>query len=365
MPQRLLRFSSDDLPSWIERSDDGRLGPLRAGWPPAGGDATLWLVVPAEEVLLLTVARPPGSARQMAQALPFAIEDRLATAVEAQHVSWAPGADAGSVNVAVLDRRRMRHWLDRLAAAGLLPDALVPEPLLLPWSPGRAALLVEEGRAVLRYGPMQAFCGRPEEVSELRLASDSAVDSVPPADALRRMAEAMAGPAPINLLQGEFEPARRREASQAPWRWAAGLAVAGLALLLLFAVAERWALSAKVTAQRQEMAELYRMAVPGATRVVDAEQQLRAALGAAAGNGGEALRLLATAAPVLAAAVGVQLDAFDYRAGQLELVVLAPDVARLDALRSQFQAAGLRAELSAATPGSRGVEGRVMLRPGA
>ncbi|PKL97258.1 MAG: hypothetical protein CVV17_12405 [Gammaproteobacteria bacterium HGW-Gammaproteobacteria-7] len=173
----------------------------------------------------------------------------------------------------------------------------------------------------------------------------------------------MAGPPPINLLQGEFEPVRRREAALVPWRWVAGLSVAALALTLIFALTERWALAARVAAQRQEMTDLYRMAVPEATRVVDAEQQLRAALGAGSGSGDEALRLLGIAAPVLAAAVGVQLDAFDYRAGQLELVLLAPDVARLDALRGQFQAAGLRAELSAATPGSRGVEGRVMLRP--
>lgn len=363
MPQRLLRFSADDFPSWVERSDDGRLGPVREGWPPTGADATLWVVVPAEEVLLLTVARPPGSARQMIQALPFAIEDRLATAVEAQHVAWTPSADAGSVHVAVLDRQRMRHWLDRLAAAGLVADALVPEPLLLPWSPGQASLLVEDGRAVLRYGPMQAFCGRPDEIAEMRLTGASAVDSVEPTEALRRMAAALAGPPPINLLQGEFEPVRRREAALAPWRWVAGLSVAALALTLIFALTERWALAARVAAQRQEMTDLYRMAVPEATRVVDAEQQLRAALGAGSGSGDEALRLLGIAAPVLAAAVGVQLDAFDYRAGQLELVLLAPDVARLDALRGQFQAAGLRAELSAATPGSRGVEGRVMLRP--
>ncbi len=216
---------------------------------------------------------------------------------------------------------------------------------------------------MLRYGPMQAFCGRPDEIAEMRLTGASAVDSVAPTEALRRMAAALAGPPPINLLQGEFEPVRRREAALVPWRWVAGLSVAALALTLIFALTERWALAARVAAQRQEMTDLYRMAVPEATRVVDAEQQLRAALGAGSGSGDEALRLLGIAAPVLAAAVGVQLDAFDYRAGQLELVLLAPDVARLDALRGQFQAAGLRAELSAATPGSRGVEGRVMLRP--
>lgn len=362
MPRRLLRFLPDRTFAWIELTAEGRPGPVRPGLPPATDAAELWLAVPAEDVLLLTAARPPGSLRQVAQALPYAIEDRLAAAVESQHVAWSNSDDPKTLNVAVLDRDRMRYWLDMLAAAGLEAAALVPEPLLLPWSPERPSRLVEGGRALLRYGAMQAFCGRAEEIATLGLAAAGQIEEIAPERVLARMAEALRGPPMLNVLQGEFEPVRRRSEAARPWRWSAGLAAAMLMLMLLFAVTEQGMLAAKVDAQYQEMASLYRQAVPGATVVADAEHQLRTALGGRAGDGDLALRLLSVAAPVLAAAPGMQLDAIDYRGGQLELVVLAPDVASLDALRGQLQGAGLRVELTAATPGSRGVEGRLMLR---
>src|SRR3546814_8697316 len=109
------------------------------------------------------------------------------------------------------------------------------------------------------------------------------------------------------------------------------------------------------------MADLYRAAVPGASRVIDAEQQLRSAL-ATAGQGGDdaSLALLATAAPGLVSDARIQLDALELRDHGLELVVSAPDVAALDALRARL-AANAVVELTAATTGSHGVEGRLRL----
>lgn len=362
MPVRLLRFTADDQPRWVERDDVGRVGVVREGWPTPEPGVRLWLVMPAEQVLLLSVARPPGSVQQMERALPFAIEDRLAAAIESQHVAWAPASVAGQVDVAVADRARVRAWVQRLAEHGLVAEALVPEPVLLPWSPGRASLLVEQGRALLRYGPMQAFCGRAEEVQSLPLARPETIDRILPERALSQMAEGLStARPPLNLLQGEFEPVRRAGAVAAGWRWAAIAVSAGLLLAVLFALAERMRLAATVAEQREEMATLYRSAVPGAGRVVDAEQQLRSALGGAVA-GDVALRLLARAAPVLAAMPGLHLDVLEFRAGQMEWRVLAPDVAVLDDLRARLRAAGIAAELTAATAGTRGVEGRLTLR---
>jgi general secretion pathway protein L len=60
------------------------------------------------------------------------------------------------------------------------------------------------------------------------------------------------------------------------------------------------------------------------------------------------------------------LEGLEYRAGTLELVVTAADVAALDQLRESLASiAPLQVELTAATPGSRGVEGRLRVRGGA
>ncbi len=362
-PRRLLRPLPGGGFAWAELGSGDRPGPVRSGLPAPSARARLWLAVPAEDVLLLSVPRPPGGPRQWRKALPFVVEDRLAGPVESQHVAWIEGEQGACLSVAVVERARMSHWLATLAEAGLEADALVPEPLLLPWSAGRPSLLVEDGRALLRHGPMQAFCGRAEEITSLGLVEPAALETIPAERALPRMTEMLAGPPPLNLLQGEFAAARWRSGIR-PWRRVAVLALAALGLSVLHAATEHWILAGKVAAQRQEMTALYLRAVPGAIRVVDPEQQLRQAM--AGGTSGDSpLVMLAGVAPALAAAAGIGLDAIDYRAGQLDLVLLAPDVASLDALRARLQSGGLRAELTAATPGTRGVEGRLSLRAGA
>src|SRR5690606_22994241 len=93
---------------------------------------------------------------QLLQAVPYAVEDLLLDPVEDLHFA-AVRAEADSVGVAVVARRTLRGWLERLAADGIEPDLLVPESLALPFSPGRMHAMVEDDRATLRLAPWSAF----------------------------------------------------------------------------------------------------------------------------------------------------------------------------------------------------------------
>lgn len=376
MSRILVRIAPDGELCWLSTSDPVR---VQGGVPLVAADDRVWAIVPAEDVLLLSAPRVARSAAQMQQALPYAIEDQLAAAIETQHVAWSPAADPQQVVVAVVARAGLDALLASLRAHGLEPDAVVPEPLLLPWRQGVATVLVEANRAVLRYGEARAFVGQPDELLMFADSVESGLDAVSvgeqrsplPArntrhvdDALLAYADALRDEPPLNLLQGDYAPRRRATHARRAWRWAAGLALASVLLGFVYALLERAQLASLVDRQRTEMADLYRAAVPGASRVVDAEQQLRSALAAVGQGGGDAgLALLATAAPGLASDARIQLDALELRDHALELVVSAPDVAALDALRARL-AANAVVELTAATPGSKGVEGRLRLSGG-
>lgn len=376
MSRILVRIASDGELRWLSTSDPAR---VQRGVPLVAADDRVWAIVPAEDVLLLLAPRVARSAAQMQQALPYAIEDQLAAAIESQHVAWAPSADPQQVAVAVVSRARLDALLASLRAHALEPDVLIPEPLLLPWQAGVATVLVEANRAVLRYGEARAFVGQPDELLLFAGSVESGLDGVLVGeqqsplplrdtrqvdDALLAYADALRTDPPLNLLQGDYAPRRRTGHTQRAWRWVAGLALAGMVLSFVYATVERAQLASLVDRQRTEMADLYRAAVPGATRVVDAEQQLRSALAAAGQGGGDAgLALLATAAPALASDARIQLDALELRDRGMEVVVSAPDVAALDALRARL-AADAVVELTAATPGSHGVEGRLRLSGG-
>lgn len=377
MPRLLIRLLPDGRAAWLALDRDGRpVGAVTAGLPPAGGQGEVIAIAPAEDVLLLGAPRVARSDRQLAQALPYAIEDQLAMPVETQHVAWASTADPTRLRVAVIARGRLDTLLATLCAGGLEPDALVPEPLLMPIG----GLLAEPGRVLLRSGETSALALTPEELPAFLPAGPfeavlaAGVQPALPAtattrrvdDALHAYATALAGGIPLDLLQGGYAPRRRREGAARLWRHAAIVAGVAVALGVVHLAIERQQLAAHVEAQRDEMAQLLRAAVPGTQRIVDPAQQLRTALaGGGEGGGDAALALLAAAAPALSADAATALGALDYRNGVLELTVTAPDVAALDALRARLAAAALRVELTAATPGSRGVEGRLRIGGGA
>lgn len=378
MPRALLRLRPDGHAEWLDPDRPGDAP--RAGLPPAAPGLSLLLLAPAEDVLLLEAARPPGRGAQLAQAVPFAVEDQLAGPIEAQHVAWreAPGAPA-RLQLAVARREAVQAWLARVAASGLPADGAWSEAALL--APG--TLLVEPGRALARLADGRALAGEVDEVMallqalgighgalSLRLADGAeapagwqggAARAAGPA--LAALAEGLPGAGP-DLLQGAFAPVARGAGARQAWRVAALLAAAVGVLAFAALLLERQGYASMVEAQQAEAEALVRRVAPDA-RAGLGFAEASAVLAQAAGQGGAsadgALGLLARAAPALAEDPSLALQAVEYRSGQLDLVVVGPDVAALDALRGRLAAATGRAELTAATPGTRGVEGRLRL----
>lgn len=370
MSRILLRLRADGGSEWL---DADRV--VHAGWPAPRREDRVLVLVPATEVLLLELAPPAGNERQWAQALPFLIEEQLVAPIETQHVAWARSRDGARLCVAVVARAQLDGWLARLREAGVEPDALVSEALALPWQPQRPALLVDGGQCVLRRAEAGALAGDTDEIVALGtdlpdveawLVGDSR-SPVPTqtqhvvAHALHAFATQATVPQP-NLLQGAYAPRRRADGLARRWRRAAMLAAAALLLAGLHPLLDRHKLATRVAAQRAEMTQLYRRAVPSAGAVEDPARQLQAALAARGlGPGDGVLGLLTRLAPALAADAGLSLESLEYRERRLELVVQAGSVADLDALRQRLARAGLTAEIAGTTPGSRGVQGRLRL----
>lgn len=377
MPPRLLiRLLPDGGVHWLPLDRDGRaLGGERAGWPTeAAADETL-LLVPTEDVLVLPVPELPGSARQRQQALPFAIEEQLAAPVEQQHVVLVQDPAA----VLVVAQERLQGWLSRCREAGVHPDRVLPDAWLLPVG----TLLLEDTRAVLRAAADRAIAcpvGQLAEQLELLAAGGAAPAALavlrspgaPPAPAgageqrqldasLPMLAERWPAHASANLLQGGHAPVHRGDGNRR-WRAAAALALAGVLGWLGFAIAEQLSLQRLAADQQAEMEAIYRSVVPSATSVADPAARLRSLAGSRSGGGegNSALDLLAEVAPAIAGSGRHTIDAIEFRGGALELTLRSADVATLDALRARLAAIGsLQAELTAATPGSSGVEGRL------
>lgn len=363
MKRLTIRLAPGAGAVWASLSPRGAVEAQGVGWPDplrvAAADEVV-LVVPGEAVLLLPAPRVSSRPEQLRQALPFAVEDQLAGPVERLHVVPGDALDGGQVQAAVVDRAGLQGWLDAAAAAGVTPDRIWPDTALLPAEP--AGVRLDDGeRSLLRVGP-RAYAGTRAEVSAV-IAALALAPRVWTPDPQAAPWWCLPPSATIDLRQGDFAaPAR----GVGLWRWVAGLAAAALGLWLLFQGLEVRALQARHADLQAEMAALYRDAVPGAGRVVDAEAQLRDALARAqGGRGGGQLALLARAAPLIADP-RFSIDALELAGGTLEIALAAPDIAALDALRADLaQSLGLPVELVGVTAGEGVVEGRLRLQGGA
>ena len=346
----------------------------------------VWLLVPATETLL-TEARVPSRNRQrVLKALPFALEEQLAGHLDDLHFALGPSRDELHP-VAVVARARMDAWLGACAAAGLQPDVLVPDVLILPLEAGHWTLWLRDESAMVRSGALEGFgCDRANLPLMLRhwrepvvpplrvfgdpgeLVAEGFEVEAEPGDPLLTMADA-AGTPPLNLLQGRYSRSEQLSRLWRPWRATAALLVAGVVLGALYLGVDYHRLGQEQARIEAATAELFQQALPG-SRMVNPRAQLQqrlASLERVAGGGpADFLALLGQAGPVLRGTGGLELQGANFRDGTLDLELTVANLQVLDRLKQQLaQDGGLSAEIqSAAADGEQRVKSRLRIAGG-
>ncbi len=114
--------------------------------------ARIVVLVSGTDCLLTSTHVPTRKRQRILQALPFALEDRMAGDVEALHFAVGEIEADGTAHAAVVAKERMDGWLRQLREAGLHPHALHPETVALPFESGAWSLLLGPEEALLRTG---------------------------------------------------------------------------------------------------------------------------------------------------------------------------------------------------------------------
>ena len=113
MSERLLiRLHADGQLSWLAQGAGGRLlSGTNAGAPPAATLARsqrIVVLVPSEHVVLLEADAVSTRRAQLAKAVPFALEDQLASPVEELHFALPDTIAGGRIAVAIVARATLR-----------------------------------------------------------------------------------------------------------------------------------------------------------------------------------------------------------------------------------------------------------------
>lgn len=369
-----FRFQSSERAEWLRPDGVVQQGALTELSAQVGSER-LVLVAPGETVTLHRVALPSRRRATWVRAIPYALEEQLAEDVETFHFALGHAPDDDKLPVAVVSHATLRAWLETCSQAGLASSAILPEPLLLPWREGDWSVLFDGPQAVVRTGRWEGFAterenlglflnlalaetgeakpqrirswgGPPPELADISL--EILIEESPP-EPLQVLASGYQPATVIPLLQGPYSSQAQLGRWLRPWRTAAALAGGWLLLQGSMQVYEHWRLQREGVALRTAMEQVYRDAVPGATRIVNPKVQLEARLrelrSSSAGSG-VLLELLYGGGQPLVNFPGVTLRAISYRDGQLDLDLEGGEPAVLDQLRQQFkQQPGLQTDL--------------------
>lgn len=406
----ILHLRDGHAPQWMVCNEDGQVvvnamsGDLAQAVPLATGRRVV-AILPAHEALVTDCEAPARSAAKLAQVVPYALEERVADEVENLHFALGErDATTGRVSVVVIARERLEARLAELRTAGLHPVALYSEASLLPVMPGQLIALLDGDSIMLRpaegpalvlpalsaqeafeialstqvaavaglepaapglllYAGHDEWEARQHDIDQVRDRFTGVKVQLLPAGPLSVLAPAAAQGDAVNLLQGSYAVASPMEFRWRYWRVAAVLAGILLTLHLGVRFYELHRLRKTEAALVNSIQDAFRAAMPGQqnptnarSRVAQRLEELRS------GGGGTLLPALVAVAQARGAAPGATIEGFTYRAGVLEMRIMATDTASLDAIGQQLRAANWTAEIKGITSAGEGYRGSLQIR---
>lgn len=120
------------------------------------GNQPVVLLIPSADVLLTRTVLVTTNARQLKQALPYALEESLVGEVEDQHFVWQAEAN-NMLAVAVIERNRLKAWMQVLKQQKLRAKAILPDVFALPWNQTMPTIWQKDGQAWVRTGAYSGF----------------------------------------------------------------------------------------------------------------------------------------------------------------------------------------------------------------
>ncbi|OSM98961.1 type II secretion system protein GspL [Lonsdalea populi] len=363
--QLTLRLSAEDdqQVEWLIAASSP-FGPLTQGvgtWDALRAELVRYpvsstrVLAPATTMAFHTVTLPRRTQRHWRQAIPFMLEEQLASDIEQLHFAVV-ARQAERFTVAVMHKSLMARWTAQCQSMGVHIDALMPDVLALP--------LAEEGwSAVLHHRTWlfrtAAGTGMAAEEGWYQMLLESAdvlpaIHSYSPLPAgvenWRALPEAslmtLAANAPVtpgvDLRQGDFAVGEPWRNAIAPWRGV--IAAAGLYLLTLMggSLWEHYQLYRQAAVWREESVRIYRELFPDDKHVVNPRAQMQQHL-QAAGSGNPAASLTAHVGRLQQLAAkhdGLQLVTlgYDRRRGELRLQLRAASFVQMEQFRQQASA---------------------------
>ncbi len=387
--------AAESNPSLTERigAVDGRASDAESSHQWLLDPANVVVIAPGEHVLSLSCEVPGRSAAQIRRALPYAIEEFIASDIECVHLASGPIKRGQPVRCCVIEEQLLSSWLACLNALGISPGHLVSEAELLPATPRGASVLIDNGTVLLRTEKQAASIDRGNllpaitslELDRLTLINGTLTDieisqldlevEAMPATALDDRVAVLGylaqrwrqSHSALNVLQGDYAAAVPGRADRAQWTGVAWLATAWLALGMLGMTATGLWSSTQADALETESLALYRSVFPQdqTATVQNVRRRMQARLGERTETGGRSMiEFTADLAAVLDPSMTVLGIDYHQARGEFATELLVRRYDDVDRVREALEARGVGAEITSAEQVEEGVQARLRMRGG-
>ena len=349
------------------------------------GHRAVIALAPSSDILLKWVALPPRAGRKVLSALPFMLEDELATDISEQFFAIGPKV-GDSQAVAVVSHAKLQMWQQWLADAGLFCNHLIPDVLAVPVTENGWSVLTLGEQMLVRQDTFQGIQGEqawllptlghftsqqeaPVVITNYAGIDLSGVPNITVNDAPLELPmhvlakEAMSSS--FNLLQGEYKVKRTRNNAWAQWRVAAVLAVLVLCTSLVDKTVTLYQLKSDNAALSSEIDQAVKSGFPNIGVYRNVKLKLQYELDKLSKSGGDAsmLVMLDQLSEAFASTqVKPQTLRFDATRTEIRIQAQGKSFEALEQFRRQAEGAGFTVEQGAINNRDDNVIGTVSIR---
>ncbi|MBX9445632.1 type II secretion system protein GspL [Dickeya chrysanthemi] len=313
------------------------------------------VLVPSTDVTFHTLSLPRQSRRQLLQAIPFMLEEQVASDIDQLHFA-VMDMHGDNATVAVVQKSRLRAWLNQCETLGVPVETVVPDVMALPradsaWSAishrnlwlfrldSGIGMAAEENwyqSLLAGFQPLPAVhCYSPVPASALTWQPQPVTD-------LLTLAAQVNLSMSMDLRQGEYAPVKPWKQALLPWRNVLIALSAWLLLVLGESVWTHYQWYRQADYWRQESVRVYRKLFPDEKQVVNPRAQMQRHLQEVrAGVSGFALTEQMNRLQQLVAqneGVSLQSLSYDRSRDELRLSLRATSYAQMEQFRQQAQA---------------------------
>ncbi len=354
----------------------------------------LVLILPAPSVVLHKVSIVAKSRSQIEAALPYALEDELASDIEQMHFAYRTlDKQSGNQLVAVVDRNLVQRLHALITQYQFESVVLVPQMLMVPWQADSWTLFVQREQALLRKDLSDGYAmdvvAMPElltterELYKQQHDSDSAPElniynfspdqEVEDGSLLGGDSEALAVMArywldnpdqEINLFQGEYQIVRPMRDLLRQWSMAAGIAVIALVMYLMNVAVDNYQLARERDALEASMQSLYETIFnekPSGNPAENMRKKLVALGSESGGDSNNFISVILVSGKEFLADSQTSITRLRYTGNGVEVDLETTSIEQLEKLQQKLIAASVKAELKAVSNDNGKVRGRLVV----